>query len=959
MLRLGPLLILVPLCFSQSFPAFRWIQEIGGTGTDSLAGIGTDAAGNVYLAGSTLSANFPTKSATQNHLASVGIYRIDGPGSAYTALGLSSTSSIAVDPQNPSVLLAASSGAGMKTMDGGNTWATLPIPSSTVQAIAIDAVNDQNIYAATTGQSILKSIDGGASWSLTNNGIAAGSPIYDVIADPHFSGVAFAFTGTGFYRTGDGGANWTAIPGIDIDDLSFDSSRPGFIFAFTSPNQTLKSTDDGQTFQPLVTPGQFLTVLDDPYQPRLLGAGVLGIYQSTDGGVTWMIVSPIRAARLFAAGNGLYWGLTPEPNVTAIQLSSDLQISTNLGPPSFPAFSTSTFANGHLYVGENGGHDVFVAKLDPGGNLIYSTYLGGSLDDVATAMTVDAAGDVYVTGTTMSTDFPTTFGAYAISGNGFVFKLNPDGSLGYSTYFVQSGSAIAADVYGSAYLSGATLSGGIPTTPGAYKTTCCSVASTGVIAIFTGDGFVTKFDPKGSTLVYSTYLGANSQQPAVGGLAVSAGGSAYVAGNIGVFELNASGTALLASAPAVVSAQTITLASDGSVYLAGPQGVNQIETTAGAFQSTSTFLQPLPGQGAGGEPDVIVRMDAALKNTLAATYFTEPYGNSIRSLALDAAGHLFVGGSTPPSGLPTLTPFVEAFGPPIGTGFLSELSGDLTTLLFSTYLGDSQAFSVQGVAVEPDGSITIGGSTINVGTSGPPAANVYANNIVPAPPAALRVDGVWNAASRSGGAIAPGETIIVRGAGFGSDAQLLLGGSVVQPLTIAGNAITAVVPSSISFSAATVQVASGSATSNQVLVPINVAAPGLFSADGSGVGTGYILNQDGTRNSQSNPAKLGQSITLLATGEGLFLVSEGSIELRSSLAVFLDGFYCAGVGATIASVPGLPGQVYELTVILPTAAQLAANDPDLTNFMFPPQVGLILQVAGVSSQNGLSIWVTP
>jgi hypothetical protein len=133
------------------------MQEVGGTGTDSLAGIGTDAAGNVYLAGSTLSTNFPVKSAVQNQLSSVGIYRIDVPGSAYTPLGLSSASLIAVDPLNPSVLMAASGGAGMKSTDGGNTWTALPIPSSTVQVMAIDAVNDQNIYAGATGQSILKS----------------------------------------------------------------------------------------------------------------------------------------------------------------------------------------------------------------------------------------------------------------------------------------------------------------------------------------------------------------------------------------------------------------------------------------------------------------------------------------------------------------------------------------------------------------------------------------------------------------------------------------------------------------------------------------------------------------------------------------------------------------------------------------------------------------------------------
>jgi hypothetical protein len=109
-----------------------------------------------------------------------------------------------------------------------------------------------------------------------------------------------------------------------------------------------------------------------------------------------------------------------------------------------------------------GTSDVFVTKLDPNGNVVYSTYFGGSGGDVATAMTVDPNGSVYVAGTTSSTDFPTTAGAYSStlpspSGAGafvtFLFKLNADGSLGYSTYFSNSQTlpnAVAVDSAGSA-----------------------------------------------------------------------------------------------------------------------------------------------------------------------------------------------------------------------------------------------------------------------------------------------------------------------------------------------------------------------------------------------------------------------------------------------------------------------------------------------------------------------------
>ena len=64
-LALGALL---PFSFGQTFPAFRWVQQIDNSGVDTLAGIGTDALGNIYVAGSTRSPNFPVKSAVQSHL---------------------------------------------------------------------------------------------------------------------------------------------------------------------------------------------------------------------------------------------------------------------------------------------------------------------------------------------------------------------------------------------------------------------------------------------------------------------------------------------------------------------------------------------------------------------------------------------------------------------------------------------------------------------------------------------------------------------------------------------------------------------------------------------------------------------------------------------------------------------------------------------------------------------------
>jgi len=146
---------------------------------------------------------------------------------------------------------------------------------------------------------------------------------------------------------------------------------------------------------------------------------------------------------------------------------------------------------------------------------------------------VDSAGNAYVTGATISTDFPTTAGAFQttfastsnFNTDAFVTKLDSTGSaLVYSTYLgggsAEGGAGIAVDAGGSAYVTGRTESFDFPTTPGAFQPVEASAAS---------DAFVTKFNPAGSALAYSTRLGGSTND--VGSsVAVDAAGNAYVVG---------------------------------------------------------------------------------------------------------------------------------------------------------------------------------------------------------------------------------------------------------------------------------------------------------------------------------------------------------------------------------------------------------------------------------------------
>ena len=161
--------------------------------------------------------------------------------------------------------------------------------------------------------------------------------------------------------------------------------------------------------------------------------------------------------------------------------------------------------------------------------LSYATYLGGSRNDNAFGIAVDASGNAYVTGYTVSTDFPTTAGAFQPTFGGgiehaFVTKLNPTSfAVAYSTFlggsFAEQGTGIVVDASGNAYVAVRTESTDFPTTAGAFQPT------------FGGseDAAVTELNPSGSALVYSAYLGGSNSDVAYG-IAVDASGDAYVAG---------------------------------------------------------------------------------------------------------------------------------------------------------------------------------------------------------------------------------------------------------------------------------------------------------------------------------------------------------------------------------------------------------------------------------------------
>jgi uncharacterized protein (TIGR03437 family) len=446
-----------------------------------------------------------------------------------------------------------------------------------------------------------------------------------------------------------------------------------------------------------------------------------------------------------------------------------------------------------------------------------------------------------------------------------------------------------------------------------------------------------------------------------------------------VVELNPTGSAVLASAvqPSLGAVAALALDVQSNVYVAGSFSDNgTFPATPGAFQSApqpAIPTLPYAASSGGGGDAFVAKFDSSLTHLLAATLLGGELPDGATSIAIDASGTVIVGGFTDSSGFPTRAPFQESFSS--RSGFVAGFDANLANLLFSTYIGDTREFAVQSAVPDGSGNVLLAGSTLipgsifvggDNGASYSVAGVVVANKIaLPAAPA-VRLDSVQNYASHLAEPLAPGEPVLVLGGGFADSAQLVLDGTPLTTISASATSLVAVLPDNAATSGThTLQVLSNGARSNVVYAPAAPASPAIYSVDGSGAGQGYILNADGTLNSPSNPAATGSAITIFAAGAGEYTLSNGYAVTAQTPAVFIDGFYANGIAAKIGPAPGLPGNVYQLSVYVPNPATLVNNDPDLGSFSFPAQSGIQLVMgtpnalnfanSPMASQNGIFI----
>jgi hypothetical protein len=355
--------------------------------------------------------------------------------------------------------------------------------------------------------------------------------------------------------------------------------------------------------------------------------------------------------------------------------------------------------------------------------LVYSTYLGGDFLDYGNGIAVDSSGDAYVAGVTDSTNFPTANplqASLAGNQNAFVAKLNPTGSaLVYSTYLGGSSSdqisGIAVDSSGNAYVTGVTKSANFPITPGAFQTS--------LEAAF--NAFVTKLNPTGSALIYSTFLGGSGGEYGFG-VALDSAGNAYVTGstastnfptanpiqaslageeNAFVAELNPTGSALVYST--YLGGRNIDIGygtavdSSGDAYVTGSTGSTDFPTTPGAFQPSLA-----------GVMDAFVAKLNWSGSALSLVYSTYLGGGGdlANGIAVDSSGRAYVTGYTDSPNFPTASPLQESLAGS-QNAFVAELNPTGSALVYSTFLGGSGSDMGLGIAVDSSGNAYVTGQT--------------------------------------------------------------------------------------------------------------------------------------------------------------------------------------------------------------------------------------------------------
>lgn len=880
------MIILAPLALAQTDPGGvldrLTVTRFTGSGFDAIQAMTSDRDGNIYVAGTTSSVDFPVRNAAQPSSGEAIVLRTSDRGITWQKLPHPPDLPLAVtpDPVDSQTLLIASRSGIYKTSDSGQSWHRVyggPIgpnpPTDCCVNLAIDPANQRRQFAflrTLLPALFLASSDGGESWvqrALPAKGAAIGSP-RELWVDPNGSGIV----GIGLARSADMGSTWMTMnsPVADgiVDFTVPVPGHPGWIYASTheqTGGSLFLSQDWGATWtmrpsplQPVNLPSPLAALLFDPDLPSAIYAVTLSgfLYVSQDAGGSWQPASKLGtrpvALRRSCSGGGLF-GI--DGGVTA-----SLDFGATVKPPQFTRMlDLATGPGCTVYAGRGMASDAFVARLKPNGEVVWSTLLGGSDQETAAAIRVDEQGNVYVAGRTFSPDFPVTSGGPGGPG-AFLAKYGPNGGILYSTV-TGSGvpTALAINGQGEAFIAGV----GFLTKAGADGSPGFTVGLPVVDPVGGGSPLLTP--------------------PMVNAVAAEAGGSALAGVGGLLFRVSADGstvTPLEGQAGSIFAMETD---ASGDVYLAG-------QVTTGPLGSGRCLGPP------DGLAYSMVNPGDVFVTKLRASSLEQVFSTRLSGSCRSWPSYLQVTSQGEPTvGLWTLGAFpMRNAALPVaancdqGVAVVSRLSADGSTILYSSFL------DVCGTAAP----FAIGAdSTIYPGVSRQHAAVLR----LPAPPLqGPMIERVANAFSGAPGVASAGMLVAITGqnlapsfADLGLDdanplptqlggVQVVFDGVAAGLMQVAPDHILAVVPPlTPGADAVGVQVTSGGQDAAPFILPatrfgnvglLTVAFPNLPPA---GSNDGFIFNADGTRNDAGHQASVGSTVTLFATG----LTAPGPISL--------------------------------------------------------------------------------
>jgi uncharacterized protein (TIGR03437 family) len=624
---------------------------------------------------------------------------------------------------------------------------------------------------------------------------------------------------------------------------------------------------------------------------------------------------------------------------------------------------------------------------------------------IVTALTVDSAGAIYLAGALYSGNqpFDTTAGALQKdAGDGFFMKLSPQGTVIYKSRISADPRAIAVDAAGALYLTGIAKSD-FRTTPGAYKpdigeARCSYKYGTAACT----DAFVAKISADGSTLLYGTFLGGTSDDSA-SAIAVDSAGSTYIVGETtsadfkttaGAFQPGFSGTVTLGpftwgdgfaarldptghsllyasylGGSGVDFATGVAVDANQNAYIVGTTRSRDFPITLGAFQKTySGDSSPMPARSG----DAFFAKLSPTGQGIFASYLGGPRDDTGGTIALGPGNRVYL--TTTGSVLHVLDRRSSTPCDPETT--LVAIDRDTGQVI--DYSGVRGTYSPVDTAVDSAGIIHVAGRRSEAdsrftSTTGPPVGDLLVSRLDFTKtdifvPACLVNAATYAPTTLVPNQLASGEIITMFGVGLGpkegiaaqiepdgtypkdiAGTRIRLGDRLLPLLYVSESQVNAIIPLDVAPTPASplvIERGDFTASYNFEITPV---LAGLFTSDASGKGQAAALNQDGSVNSESNPASGASVISLFGTGMGPLtesLPADSPAPLSPPWPAIATHFeaYVAGTAAPNGAfgceilyagpAPGLAPGVYQINVRLPgfsatgrVLIQLADNAP--------------------------------